>query len=145
MCLYVDYNKEIDDNRIYTFYKIYKIDAAGRRISPFRKYEQTGNKLVAKFGGKNLPLSGQKAYDKFAEEFEYKSGLEGVVTKGIHAYATKKAAENSIWWYGAAEIVTVKVRGEHIIAFGLTNGGYYREVAFTRGTISQTIFKRRGH
>lgn len=153
MCLDVDYDKEIDDAKEYVFYKIYEQDSkynykkhkwevvSDILYSPYRQTKVTGNNLIAKTKkGGHLPEDGQKAYDKYAKE-EYwgqdmgANWLAGTISEGIHAFVHKHSAtekrDNNMTSLPKI-IVKVRVKGQHIIAFGK-----WGDVVFTRGIIER--------
>lgn len=135
MCLTVDYEKEIYDEKEYTFYKAYAKNRYGVLISPFKRVLVTNHNLIAKTpGGNNLPAKGQTAYNKHAREIEISGNCRGFLHVGLHAYINKEDATNLIEMEWAEVVWTVKVKGKHIIAFG-DNG----DVVFTRGRLSKAI------
>jgi hypothetical protein len=77
----------------------------------------------------------KKAFERFAKSQE--GSEHDKIDYGIHAYTTKERAEVEMCWDRYLTIVPVKVKGKHIMAFGLLG-----DVAFTRGEIDETLIKR---
>lgn len=152
MCLIVNYNRVIDDAREYTFYKVYEYDMVWdskkndfRRkgthlISPYYPSRvRPGQLLVAKaLNSRLLPELGQDAYDRYARETCLDNKLRGSIEEGLHAFEFKNRAFTFDGSFDRSEVYEVKVKGEHIIAFG--NCG---DVAFTRGVLADKPLKAR--
>lgn len=141
MCLYVDFDREIYDDKVYTFYKLYIKEPKSKKVplglvSPFYGSIVKSKELVAKTGNnKPLPEDGQEAYNKYADETRLSlNRFHSRIEYGIHAFTRKEGARllRCEFPYSNTRIVEVEVLGKHIIAF---SERLYDEVAFTRGTI----------
>lgn len=136
MCLYVDYSRDIYDDRVYTFYKLVaKTNKPGVYESWIlgKRFLASGYLIARNYYRKPLPESGQEAYNKYAVERTDCSGnFEGRVNEGIHAYTTLVAAKKAVMIGEDVVIIKVHVLGKHIIAFSSKADA---EVAFTRGQI----------
>lgn len=139
MCLYVDFDAEIYDDQVYTFYKVYIKQTKTKYCplglySPYQRVHVMSYNLVAKAGNKALPESGQEAYDEYAREHwsiaNEKYPHYAHIHYGIHAYTSLEMAKRNS--FTRSKIVKVEVLGKHIMAFSRPVVG---EVVFTRGTI----------
>lgn len=143
MCLNVDLDREIWDDRLYTFYKVYGISVfGGGYVTPhFNSPIPKDGKLVARTRlGDVLPEGGREAYNMYAEVVCTATQVE-FVNEGIHAYETREVAE--LRWgtllvggyegtlsIGSYKLFEIEVLGKHIMAFGEDG-----DVAFTRGQL----------
>lgn len=140
MCLIVKFDREIYDDKTYTFYKCYEmVPGFPKRFKQiYQGGIQNGFNLIARrASGRPLPADGKKAYYEYADESRYdyvNGGVISYIYEGVHAYTSR--AEAYDMQDPGEVIVKIEVKGKHIIAFG------NEDVAFTRGKIV-SVLKRR--